>query len=584
MNARRLAAVWLAVLVGHASAQVSQVPPVPPAQQGPGVPPELMQALRQGGYVIYFRHGHTHWQQKILEQAMMAEGRHDLANCATQRNLDAQGRAEAARIAAALQAERIPVGEVLASLYCRPADYVALITGKVPQRVRWLTGLSTPESLRAIKRAVATPPAPGTNTVLGGHGDRPFELSGLVIQEGDALVFDPHQHRVDDPGKFKPIAWITPALWGPAVPAAAKEDAAAARRLQLARENPAKNIEPRMTSAGAEWAMAATKPWAIGAGLTTAPGQDRAWFSAEHANLWGADHQAALTASPSLRGASRNVSLAYRAPLPSFATMLGLVVTHADAAAGLDAELVPITTPGRRVSVYARVHLAPLADYHHHVQLTIADRTAAHPTTIAYAGHWEEEWTGWKFETQAAFGLPEAGSGSRGEPLRGDHGRALRARAEWLRVLTYDIRLRLAGRAAWSSRTLDAGEQFALGAPLAPWGSAFGVWERAPWLHRTALRGLPERALTGERGAAGVAELWSRRLFGQDLRTGAYLEAGRARRVNGGTSRATGLGLALHHQQGGRVALAASVGRLWTSGAAPPHNSTQAELTMALRW
>ena len=27
--------------------------------------PALMRALAQGGYVIYFRHGHTHWQQKL---------------------------------------------------------------------------------------------------------------------------------------------------------------------------------------------------------------------------------------------------------------------------------------------------------------------------------------------------------------------------------------------------------------------------------------------------------------------------------------------------------------------------------------
>ena len=54
--------------------------------------PELMRALAQGGYVIYFRHGHTHWQQKTIESGMQVEDRHDLANCATQRNLDAIGR------------------------------------------------------------------------------------------------------------------------------------------------------------------------------------------------------------------------------------------------------------------------------------------------------------------------------------------------------------------------------------------------------------------------------------------------------------------------------------------------------------
>ena len=66
--------------------------------------PELMRALAQGGYVVYFRHGHTHWQQKLIEQGMQAEGQHDLDNCATQRNLDAIGRADARRIHEALLA------------------------------------------------------------------------------------------------------------------------------------------------------------------------------------------------------------------------------------------------------------------------------------------------------------------------------------------------------------------------------------------------------------------------------------------------------------------------------------------------
>jgi phosphohistidine phosphatase SixA len=175
--------------------------------------PELLRALSQGGYVLYFRHGHTHWQQKLIDQAMAAEARFDYANCATQRNLDSIGRNDAAGIAAALRAARIPVGKVLASRYCRPAEYVALITGKQPEQVQWLTGLSTPQSLVAIKREVASRPSDGSNTFLGGHGDRPFDLTGLVIQEGDTLVFDPRLHKGDDPGKFRPVAWIKPAEW-----------------------------------------------------------------------------------------------------------------------------------------------------------------------------------------------------------------------------------------------------------------------------------------------------------------------------------------------------------------------------------
>jgi len=267
---------------------------------------ELMRALAQGGYVIYFRHGHTHWQQKLIEQGMQAEGRHDLDNCATQRNLDGIGRDDARRIHASLVAAHIPVGKVLSSLYCRPAEYVALITGRTPVHTRWLTGLSSPETLLEIKREVATPPAPGTNTFLGGHGDRPFDLTGLVIQEGDALVFEPRNHQGDTSGKFKPVAWIKPAEWvalsgapeivNAGAPTLAKvnvretpdhdannlhaslpmlaggavlDDAGLARALQLARESPSRNVEVLFTDsaepgrANADVAVASVKPWAL---------------------------------------------------------------------------------------------------------------------------------------------------------------------------------------------------------------------------------------------------------------------------------------------------------------------------------
>jgi len=49
---------------------------------------ELINALKQGGYVIYFRHGITGktGEKEVADQA--------LDNCATQRNLSAEGQAQ----------------------------------------------------------------------------------------------------------------------------------------------------------------------------------------------------------------------------------------------------------------------------------------------------------------------------------------------------------------------------------------------------------------------------------------------------------------------------------------------------------
>lgn len=638
-------ALTLTFAAASASAQEAQ-----PAR--PVATPELMRALAQGGYVIYFRHGHTHWQQKIIEQGMQAEGRHDLENCATQRNLDALGRADAKRIQAALVGAQIPVGKVLASLYCRPAEYVALITGRTPLRTRWLSGLSSPETLLEIKREVATPPAAGTNTILGGHGDRPFDLTGLVIQEGDALVFDPRQHQAGDPGKFKPLAWIKPAEWAAlsgataamdvaaAAPApviamvsvrpapfhdpsnvraslpalaegAARDDAVLARALQLARESPSRNLELRFTpgakegQVNAEVAVASVNPWVVTAGWSHAgsdPRRDRAWLGVAHSNLWNLDHHVALQLAETSGAAGRNASFAYRAPWPRQGLMLGAMVTRAQEGAGSDAELQPITGSGRAATLYARQHLVPQADYHHHVQISVADRAwfgpavprvRSRPIELGYAAHWEQEWIGWKFASAWALNLPGGADNdaahyaqATSDPAASHRWNALRLNAQWLRILTYDIRLRLSGRAQWSNQALIAGEQFSLGGALQPWGSSFGVWARAPWIGREGVRGLPERAALGDSGAQVSAELWSRRWFGQDLRVGGFVDAGTVHR-NGlaanTKSGASSLGALAHWQLRGQVALSSGVAHVLRGAGAVANASNRFDLTLVLR-
>ena len=614
--------------------------------------PELMRALAQGGYVIYFRHGHTHWQQKTIESGMQVEDRHDLANCATQRNLDAIGRDAALGIHAALQTARIPIGKVLASLYCRPAEYVGLITGRTPVRTPWLSGLSNTASLVEIKREVATAPAPGTNTFLGGHGDRPFNLTGLIIQEGDALVFDPRNHRADAPGHFKPVAWIKPAEWlqltgaAPAAGAApprvggvtvsgarhhdsdniraslpplaegqAINPAALARALQLARENPSKNVEPLLTptapvgTVNANIAVGDVKPWSLNAGLTNtrvAGGRrERLWLGGEHVNLWNRDHQAALQVSSAAGDWDRsgNASFAYRAPLVGAGGMLGFIATRARDGGGLDADLAPVTGSGRATGLYYRQHLTPQTDYHHQVTLAIDDRewfgaglarTRSRPLTLGYAAHWEEEWVGWKFGARLASNLSGGGGNDaasyalarRGASTRWN---ALKVDGEWLRILTYDIRLLLRARAQFSSQALLPGEQFALGGALQPWDSAFAVWRRAPWIDSGGVRGLPERAATGDSGAQASAELWSRRFGGVDLRAGGFVDLGTVHRhqpaagVNGNVHAAS-IGALLHYQMSGMLALSMHAAHVLRGADAVGRNAGSVGSTLVLRY
>src|SRR5687768_7239726 len=75
----------------------------------------LVAALRKGGYTLYFRHTATDFSQN--DSAMT---RYD--DCASQRNLTELGRQQARAIGDAVRALELPIGDVLASPFCRTVE------------------------------------------------------------------------------------------------------------------------------------------------------------------------------------------------------------------------------------------------------------------------------------------------------------------------------------------------------------------------------------------------------------------------------------------------------------------------------
>src|SRR6185295_12820748 len=71
-------------------------------------PAELLAELRQGGYVLYFRHTATDFSQND-------ERMRRFEDCADQRNLIDKGRADARAAGAAIRQLGIPIERVLAS-------------------------------------------------------------------------------------------------------------------------------------------------------------------------------------------------------------------------------------------------------------------------------------------------------------------------------------------------------------------------------------------------------------------------------------------------------------------------------------
>jgi hypothetical protein len=126
-------------------------------------PETLVQDLRKGGHVIVVRHMNTDPTQADTDTS-------HLENCAAQRQLTQAGRDDAAAFGAALRRLKIPVGQVVASAYCRALESTQLagFDRIAPSLdVSELQNVPPVEGQRRaamLRKLVSTPPAAGTDT------------------------------------------------------------------------------------------------------------------------------------------------------------------------------------------------------------------------------------------------------------------------------------------------------------------------------------------------------------------------------------------------------------------------------------
>lgn len=148
----------------------------------------LLEALREGGFVIYFRHAatDTSYDQNV-----------DLKNCATQRNLSQRGKEQSVAIGEGFEALGIPVGEVRSSGFCRTKETAELAFGEVtldPDLTPFTATVSEPEEQQkaeALVELLSTPPEEGTNRVIVAHQHNIAEAAGIELDEGEGAIFLP---------------------------------------------------------------------------------------------------------------------------------------------------------------------------------------------------------------------------------------------------------------------------------------------------------------------------------------------------------------------------------------------------------
>ncbi|HWN12547.1 MAG TPA: histidine phosphatase family protein, partial [Candidatus Dormibacteraeota bacterium] len=184
------------------------VPPAVLGQQSAATPlrgPELLAALRAGGYILYFRHADTDHGQN--DDRMTG-----VEDCTTQRNLTDRGRDHSRAIGEVIRTLGIPIGAVLASPLCRTVETAMLAFGTAQKAPAAREGgplpPGSPGRFPALRALLSTPVAPGANTVIVAHAYPYFTLvGGQFLSEGEADVVRPRG------GDFEVVARVGLRQW-----------------------------------------------------------------------------------------------------------------------------------------------------------------------------------------------------------------------------------------------------------------------------------------------------------------------------------------------------------------------------------
>lgn len=204
---------------GAAGAQVREhAPAVLPARSTfqPNLPSaEHLRLLRQGGLVLYMRHGPS--DARTPDQMPV-----QLNDCSTQRPLTEAGRQQLDRIGRHIDRLKLPYQGVISSPFCRVEESARRVFGEpvlVDALLRYTAAMPEHEKRPAIERTRYWLSLPvvekGFNRIVVAHGPNLAEIMNYLPPEGTVLIFRPLGPQAD-PG-FEYLASVAPEQWGPLV-------------------------------------------------------------------------------------------------------------------------------------------------------------------------------------------------------------------------------------------------------------------------------------------------------------------------------------------------------------------------------
>ena len=158
----------------------------------------LVSSLKNGGYVLVFRHGATDDSQKDVHPFKFDD-------MTAQRQLSEKGRSMARQLGEALKKLGVPIGEVYTSQLNRAVETGKLLGGKDVAPVDALNdsgagssaAMANPDGKnarigRAVRDLVNAPPTAGLNNLAVTHKTNVADAFGKEladIREGEALVY-----------------------------------------------------------------------------------------------------------------------------------------------------------------------------------------------------------------------------------------------------------------------------------------------------------------------------------------------------------------------------------------------------------
>jgi broad specificity phosphatase PhoE len=146
---------------------------------------ETWTALVKGGHVALVRHGNAPPGYGGDPSGFKID------DCATQRNLDEKGRAQARALGEAFRQRGVRADKILSSPWCRCLE-TARLMGLGPVDGTWIAAASdrSPERLAALRRMLADWRGPGTLVVVT-HALTIHALVGLMPGQAETVVVRP---------------------------------------------------------------------------------------------------------------------------------------------------------------------------------------------------------------------------------------------------------------------------------------------------------------------------------------------------------------------------------------------------------